>query len=199
MGTYLKTGIITRFSTSHEELQKTKIHGINPEETFPHLLVSNESAYKLEKIGNEYIWTLKPTIIEDELGNFVEEYHDDLYGSKSHYGREIQELTHFFKTAPTYAEIQLYLESIYNRVFCADNYRQQYINFQTQKVKCQTDVILLSNEAEVLYKPDYDHLPFFERAIRTRYLDFEIGGSLFVEANNRKPKLAAKKEPSIIF
>lgn len=199
MGTYLKTGIITRFSTSHEELQKTKIHGINPEETFARLLVSNERAYKLEKIGNEYIWTLKPTIIEDELGAFIKEYYDDIYGPKSHYGREIQELIHFFKTTPTYSEIQLYLESIYNRVFCADNYRQQCINFETQKVKCQTDVILLSTEAQVLYKPVYDHLPFFEKALRTRYLDFEIGGSLFVEANNRKPMLAEKKEPSIIF
>lgn len=184
MGRYLRTGIIRKFSIPVESVEDLLTKSEISIEEIVNTLVDNPTSFNLDKTEKEYIWTLKPEIVEKDLLPFLEQYYNDMYVKEHPFKKEIEETLTFLKSNPTSSMITTFANESLRSVFHQERKPEKYFaTIGQEEIEFDVNTFILSHEGKIVFEFIYGHLKFFQKSIRKIYQQSTLGGGLIIDVS----------------
>ena len=186
MGQFLMTGIITEFLIYVDsDLEE----GMDPEKNGNDLagaVVRNPECFALDRKGERMIWRLRPDVIAVQLHDFCKKYFSDFYREQSRdYERSAKPMLDSLAKAPSaevfyrwFGDGDVTMDKDNELIIHDDEVRS--VIFANRKVRVRITFLRLTSEGKIMYEEIEQHLEFFESAMRCKYADDLLGGSLMI-------------------
>lgn len=177
MGQYLAIGLITECGCSKKKLDQQNVTQDELIGAMKNKLHFDPTIYNLSEANDNYLFTLKPDVLEQQLIPFLEKLYPLLYSDSTDYQHTLDEL----KKTPSEEWLNL-AEEQQNEAFQIDEYGEnEYIYFD-KPFKPSAGIfstsVMLACEGKIMMEESGSLFNFFRYCLQQTFINFPISNAI---------------------
>ena len=175
----MQTGLICEFSVSRSSKpERMDLEAFKAE--VAKATIESPESYDSKEVGGMVYWTIRRVAREAHLVDLLNRYGADFYGSESReFDKYCKLAIDYLATNPSDPDLAAWIE---NSEWLTQLVRwSRIVMVGGARMTVHFSMWSLSSEGKVMVEELKQHLSFFEKAIRGRYADNPLGGSLAVD------------------
>ena len=177
MGQYLSIGLVTECGCSKKKLEQQNVTQEELIDGMKNKLHFDPTIYNLSEVNDNYLFTLKPDVLEQQLIPFLEKLYPLLYPDSSDYQSTLDALK---KTPP--AEWLNFAEEKREEAFQIDEYGQnEYFRFDKPfrpSASIFSTSIMLAAEGKIMMEESGMLFNVFRYCLQQTFINFPIAGAI---------------------